>query len=79
MLGVMATIASGIELRGLRALDAVTFGLPYIELTDRTFPVSGAGQGGAGVWTVSFNPHWASSQLEPLEEMVVTGGVETRN
>lgn len=79
LIGVMATIASGIELRGLRALDAVTFGLPYIELTDRTFPVSGAGQGGAGVWTVSFNPHWASSQLEPLEEMVVTGGVETRN
>lgn len=79
VIAVTTAVASGLELRGLRGLDALTFGLPYIELTDRTFPVSGAGQGGAGVWTVSFNPHWASQQLEPLEQAATTGGVQARN
>lgn len=57
-LSVVVVIVSGMELRGLRGVDAVIYGNPYFELTDRTFPVSGAGQGGGGAWSVTFNPHW---------------------
>ncbi|MDE2383173.1 MAG: glycosyltransferase [Alphaproteobacteria bacterium] len=75
---MLAAILFGIQLRGLRGLDAVSYGIPYFELTDRTFPVSGAGQGGAGNWAVSFHPHWVDeSELmlpgQPLEGGVVTG------
>ena len=72
-------VASGLELRGLRGLDAVAYGIPFMELTDRTFPVSGAGQGGAGVWTVTFNPHWIDQTEDLSPRQIYDGGVETRN
>jgi cellulose synthase (UDP-forming) len=62
--GIMSmsfAIFAGGQLRGLRGIDAVSFGLPLVELTQRTYPVSGAGQGGSGVWKVSFSPHWIAS------------------
>lgn len=79
VLAMATTVVVGLQLRGLRGLDAVTYGLPYVEFTERTFPVSGAGQGGAGVWTVTFHPHWASEELDPVDQKATTGGVETRN
>lgn len=48
----------GAAQNGLRGVDAIAYGLPYITLTERTFPVAGAGNGGNGVWTVRFKPHW---------------------
>ena len=79
-IGMCAAIVLGAELRGLRGLDAVAFGIPYFELTDRTFPVSGAGQGGGdGVWTVRFNPHWVNQFESVLSGQIYDGGVETRN
>lgn len=78
--GVLAASVSGIELRGLRGLDAVTYGIPYFELTDRTFPVSGAGQGGgAGMWSVTFDPHWVDQTELNLSAQSYDGGVETRD
>ena len=77
---VLAASVSGIELRGLRGLDAVTYGIPYFELTDRTFPVSGAGQGGgAEMWSVTFDPHWVGQTELNLPKQIYDGGVETRN
>jgi len=72
-------IGLGWELRGLRGLDAVTYGIPYVELTDRTFPVSGAGQGGDGEWSVSFHPHWVDDSELILPAQSNEGGVATRN
>ena len=78
-LGICVTIAVGLELRGLRGVDAVTYGTPYFELMDRTFPVSGAGQGGSGVWTVKFNPHWLDQTEMTLPNYDYSRRMKTRN
>jgi len=54
---------AGAYKNGLRGVDALMFGLPYFSLTQRTFPVAGAGQGGAGVWTIKFKPHWHNQSI----------------
>ncbi len=76
---MMLLIASGIEFRGLRGLDAVSYGIPYFELTERSFPVSGAGEGGAGIWNVTFNPRWVDQSEFLLPGQIMKGGVETPN
>lgn len=77
---VFAAVVTGAELRGLRGLDALTDGNPYFELTDRMFPVSGAGQGsGAGNWSVTFDPHWVDQTEMTLPGKNYDRGVETRN
>jgi cellulose synthase (UDP-forming) len=53
---------AGLQRNGLRGLDSVLFGMPFVALTERTYPVSGAGNGGTGVWTVTFNPRWLGLQ-----------------
>jgi cellulose synthase/poly-beta-1,6-N-acetylglucosamine synthase-like glycosyltransferase len=71
---------AGLQRNGLRGLDSVLFGMPYVSLTERTYPVAGAGNGGNGVWTVSFKPRWIGAQPRPVqvagdEAVLISDGV----
>jgi hypothetical protein len=61
LIALLVLPAFGARQNGLRGLDAVVFGSKYFALTDRVYPVAGAGQGGFGVWNVIFNPHWITN------------------
>ena len=64
LVALLALPVLGAKENGLRGLDAVVHGARYFTLTARTYPVAGAGQGGIGVWTVTFAPRWIANEVE---------------